>query len=275
MNSSATFELEATPAEAKGAVAVALHAVVLPSSPKPYYNESGITLYHGDCLEILPLFGGVECVVTDPPYGTKIDRDGYGRRQNNRATNGKVGVHIAGDEDLTAFEKMLASANPQLLCTFGSPKKSAEMLAVINAAGLSVTAEIVWDKNIPGLGGGIRYQHENIYIATRSKFEGNGQLFSVMRETSVSRGGEHPHEKPTALVGKLLCYMGRTLVCDPFAGSGTTLRAAKDLGWQAIGIEVNEAYCEIAARRMSQGVLWRQNAGIEACGVEAPHRKTK
>ena len=250
--------LPETPAEAKSGGGVVLQRLVLPSSPKPYYHEDGIALYHGDCLELLPLFA-VECVVTDPPYGTKIDRDGYGRRQNNRATNGKVGVHIAGDEDLTAFGKMLAAANPQLLCTFGSPKKSAEMLAVINAAGLSVTAEIVWDKNIPGLGGGIRYQHENIYIATRSKFEGNGQLFSVMRETSVSRGGEHPHEKPTALVGKLLNYMGQTLVCDPFAGSGTTLRAAKDLGWHAIGIEVNEAYCEVAARRMSQGVLWRQN----------------
>lgn len=225
---------------------------------KPYYDDGkGIVIYNGDCREIMPTLGRFDLLLTDPPYGTKKDCDGYGRRQKNLATNGKVGVHIAGDEDLTAFVGMLAAENSQLICTFGSPKKSYEMLSAIMGAGLSIAAELIWDKNIPGLGGGIRYQHENIYIATPSKFEGNGQLFSVIRETSVSRGGFHPHEKPTGLICRLIVYCGDDVqtILDPFAGSGTTGRAAKDLGRKCTMIEIEEKYCEIAAKRMSQEVL--------------------
>ncbi len=226
---------------------------------KPYYEDTkaGITIYHGDCREILPGLPKVDLVLTDPPYGTQVLRDGYGRRQNNKATNGKVGVHIAGDADLGAFKRMVGAVKCNLLCTFGSPKKSFEMLQAIRRRSFTCVAELVWDKNIPGLGAGIRYQHENIYIAVFENFEfcGYGGLFSVIRETSVSRGGFHPHEKPVDLLKRLLIYAGGETILDPFMGSGTTLRAAKDLRRKAIGIEIEERYCEIAARRLQQEVL--------------------
>ena len=207
-------------------------------------------LHCGDCREIVPTLGKFDLLLTDPPYGTRVESDGYGRRQNNRATNGKVGVQIEGDEDLTVFSEILELVNPNLLFAFSSPKKSFEMLSVIIGNGLSIMAELVWDKNIPGLGGGIRYQHENIYIAAHSKFDGSGQLFSVMRETSVSRGGDHPHEKPVELMKSLISYSGDIqTILDPFSGVGTILIAAENLNRKSTNIELEPNFVAVCLQR--------------------------
>jgi site-specific DNA-methyltransferase (adenine-specific) len=120
---------------------------------------------------------------------------------------------------------------------------------------------LVWDKGHVGLGRIWRHQHELI-IAGRwhdSHVDIGGELYAdvISASATTSTEREHPVEKPTALLGKLIkpiTPMGGT-VLDPFMGSGTTLRAAKDLGRKAIGIEIEERYCEIAAKRMAQGVL--------------------
>ncbi|TXH46488.1 MAG: site-specific DNA-methyltransferase [Desulfurellales bacterium] len=213
-------------------------------SVKPYYFDDLVTLYHGDCREILPMVSA-DVLVTDPPYGTRVDRDGYGRRQIHHGEQ-----HIENDHDLSCFDAAIAATTARRAVAFSSPKRTLEMLSIFTRHGWGVAAEFVWDKLSPGLGGGIRYQHENAYIVARDAFVGGSSISSVLRFASVSRGGKHPHEKPIDLMMKLIEYVGDGEIVDPFAGSGSTLVAAADLNRKAIGIEIEERYCEIAARRL-------------------------
>jgi len=120
---------------------------------------------------------------------------------------------------------------------------------------------VIWDKVNPGLGWRFRRQHEMVMVAHRE----NGKLAWADDATAVPnvipiyppRERQHPNEKPMSLVGRFIEWHTSPgdLVLDPFLGSGTTLRAARDAGRRAIGIELEEAYCEAAARRLDQGVL--------------------
>jgi DNA modification methylase len=231
---------------------------------KPYYEDaaSGIVIYHGDHREVLPTFSASTCaaLISDPPYGTKVARDGYGRRQIHNGNQ-----HIAGDEDLEAMRFACEQAVRLVvrrgwMLMFCSPKRHGEAVAVCEATGWGVRGEVIWDKLRPGLGGGIRYQHETVLLCHRGDAQGRDSLFSVLRGM-VSRpdGADgHPHEKPVDVMGKLVCYSTHPgeLVLDPFSGSGSTLVAAKLCGRKAIGIELNERYCEMAAKRLAQGVLF-------------------
>jgi site-specific DNA-methyltransferase (adenine-specific) len=131
----------------------------------------------------------------------------------------------------------------------------------MDGGGFSFFHSVIWDKVNPGLGWRYRRQHEMLMIAHRS----GGHLRWSNEDVAVSnivrimppRDRWHQNEKPLALVKhfvNLHSFPGDT-VLDPFMGSGTTLRAAKDLGRKAIGIEIEEKYCEIAAKRMAQEVM--------------------
>lgn len=127
--------------------------------------------------------------------------------------------------------------------------------------GLTFFHSVIWDKLNPGLGWRFRRQHEMVMVAHRS----GGKLAWAADDNAVSniqaifppRDRQHPNEKPLDLPARFIAWTTRAgdLVLDPFMGSGTTLRAAQDLGRRAIGIEVDERYCEIAARRLDQQVL--------------------
>jgi len=128
--------------------------------------------------------------------------------------------------------------------------------------GLSFFHSVIWDKANPGLGWRFRRQHEMVMVAHRN----GGKLAWADDEVAVPnvqtlsprhRDRHHPNEKPLDLPARFVTWTTKpdNLVLDPFMGSGTTLRAAKDLGRRAIGIEIEERYCEIAARRMEQEVL--------------------
>lgn len=208
----------------------------------------------GDCLAVLPTLapGSVDAVVTDPPYGTDVPRDGYGRRQLWDATR-----RIAGDSDLSTMLAGLTAARRVLkpdawaVC-FASPKRHAETVAAAQEAGYSVEGEVVWDKAMPGLGGGIRYQHEIVLLLASGEPEGLSELFSVQRVCRVA-AAVHPHEKPTALMRRLVryvCAKGGT-VLDPFAGSGSTGVAAVAEGSRFVGIEREPAYVAIARARIA------------------------
>jgi site-specific DNA-methyltransferase (adenine-specific) len=220
--------------------------------PQPYYQDEQITLYNGDCREILPhLDVQVNSLITDPPYGLNI---GYGRTA--------LGTReIAGDHDDALLTGILADVDHLLTpnawsVIFCGYTHSGKVQDAVAEAGFKVKTVIVWDKGMPSLGEGIRNQHELVVLAKRGKvpaerFTG-GNVWRITRETGRP---EHPHMKPQGLMTRLVDYYsperGGT-VLDPFAGSGSTLIAAARLGRKAIGIEFDRNYCDLIVRRLSQ-----------------------
>jgi DNA modification methylase len=219
------------------------------SLPKPYYDHKGITIYHGNCLEIMPHLEPVDLVLTDPPYGVKRDKgfEGFGGF-------GGFGQPIARrrfeDDNWDSkrppretFALILDSAIRVLI--FGG-----NFFADILPRG---THWIVWDKlNTMPTFGDCELIWTNI---------GRKSIKKITVEYNGLIGKEavrlHPTQKPVKLLIKILKeYSGvGNIVLDPFIGSGTTLVAAKELGRKAIGIEIEEKYCEIAAERLAQEVF--------------------
>ena len=214
---------------------------------KPYYEDGSVTIYHGDCREILPSIEA-DVLLTDPPYGTQFSKlnpkGGYGRRQN--AGLGPEGFTIANDSTTDVRDEVLAlwpPDSPALL--FGSPR-------LPDPPG-EWNDRLVWDKKRPGMNGGPwRYRHETIYVRGEWVRISDASVSIIVAYPEQS---EHIHAKPLALMSRLVGAAPEGTILDPFMGSGTTLRAAKDLGRKAIGIELEERYCEIAAERCSQEVL--------------------
>lgn len=214
---------------------------------RPYYEEGGITIYHGDCREVTAWLEA-DVLITDPPYGTRFSAEnpqgGYGRRQN--AGHGPSGFVIDGDDTTATRDAALAlwaSRGPALV--FGSPRMSDPPGAW--------TDRLVWDKQRPGMNGGPwRYRHESIY-ATRGFIRVSDSDASIL--TYFPERESHIHAKPVALMVRLVKCAPAGIIADPFAGMGATLVAAKLEGRHAIGIEIEERYCEIAAKRLAQGVL--------------------
>lgn len=207
----------------------------------PYYEQSGITIYHGDCREILPGLEGVDCVITDPPYG--IGYDG-GQSQRGSQCLGRV----IGDD--APFDPSLLLSFPDVLC-WGANNYAQELPREGQF--------YVWDKVLSN-GLDVRIAEcEFAWHRKGTKPRIYRHLWSGAYRTGEEAGmrSVHPTQKPVELFRWCVQRMpGETqTVLDPFMGSGTTLRAAKDLGRKAIGIEIEERYCEIAAKRLEQEVL--------------------
>lgn len=219
----------------------------------PYYEDDLVTLYHGDCREVTEWLEA-DVVVVDPPYGTQFSianpKGGYGRRQN--AGLGPEGFVIANDVSAVTRDEVLGlwyreqehgRGGPILV--FGSPRQA-------DPPGVWVD-RLVWNKTRPGMNGGPwRYVHESIYVSAGFERRSNN---SVSILTAFPDQKDHIHAKPIGLMTKLVDCAPPGTIADPFSGSGSTLIAAALLGRRAIGVEIDERYCEIAARRLDQGVL--------------------
>ncbi len=233
-------------------------------STEPYYQDDYCTIYHGNALEILPTLE-FDCIITDPPYGT-----GY----------------YDTDTDITAS---LLGGIECPMAVFGYPEKLVKWCTEIRR----VPDEWVtwWPSNGACRGvnfHGLRSESECIaifgphsmhdlrgpkqraklateYIGANQRGDSHGDsdtrhLADVWRHPSPGLGfqshlRQHPNEKSLQVISLLVQGLPGGTVLDPFMGSGTTLRAAKDLGRKAIGIEIEERYCEIAAKRLAQEVL--------------------
>jgi site-specific DNA-methyltransferase (adenine-specific) len=243
---------------------------------QPYYQDDAVTIYHGDCLEVMAVLpdASIDAVICDPPYGTTA------------CTWDSVIPFVPMWERL---KRLIKSRSPIVL--FGSQPFTS---ALIMSNPQQFRYEWVWDKRLAGNPFVARYQplkvHENILVFSREahnynpqmrigqmKQKGGGysKLFgvdctitrndqyhptSIVAHSNGDRNGKtiyHPTQKPLALMEYLVntyTNAGDT-VLDFTCGSGTTLRAAKNLNRRAVGIEQSEHYCEIAARRMAQEVL--------------------
>jgi len=212
----------------------------------PYYQDDHVTLYHGDCREITEWLTA-DVLVTDPPYGTQFSKEnpkgGYGRRQN--AGLGPEGFTIANDGSTETRDEVLALWGDKPRLVFGSPR-------LPDPPG-EWADRLVWDKKRPGMNSGPwRYRHESIYVTAGFERTSDSAV-SVL--TAFPEQADHIHGKPLGLMVELVAAAPAGLIADPFAGSGTTLVAAKRLARRSIGVEVEERYCEIAARRLCQDVL--------------------
>lgn len=241
----------------------------------PYYQDDSCTIYHGDAPEIMALFKAesIDVIWTDPPYGNGNHQGDLNARLNKY--RGISDQPISNDLPNTmrsVVGAVLLEAARVLkrdccccccCCTGGGgPNPTFAWIATrMDTLGLRFFHSVIWDKINPGLGWRYRRQHEMVMIAHREggklKWANNSLAVPNIYACSPPRQRSHPNEKPLKLVSSFLGWhslIGDTIL-DPFMGSGTTLRAAKDLGRKAIGIELEERYCEIAAKRLGQEVL--------------------
>jgi len=202
----------------------------------PYYDEGGIAIYHGDSRKIVPHLD-VNVIVTDPPYGMSY--------------RSKRSETVLGDKDTALRDSMLESWGDRPALVFGTWR----------AGRPQCRALLVWDKgDSPGMGDtSLPWgpSHEEIYVRGKGwvgRRQASVLRFDGLSSQSVDRP-DHPTPKPVALMRHLLERCPPGVILDPFMGSGTTLVAAKELGRKAIGIELEERYCELAVQRLAQEVL--------------------
>lgn len=220
----------------------------------PYYSDDWVSIYHGDCREVVPTLddGSVDMVLTDPPYGLGI---GYGRTA--------LGLRTIANDTTTDLLLWVVQQCPRVLAddrwaaVFCGYTQVGPVQDSFASLGLGVKTVGVWDKGMPTLGEGIRNQYELFVLARKGKAPERFCGGNVWRCTQGGGRPEHPHEKPGEVLRRLVENYSEpgALVLDPCMGSGTTLRAAKDCNRRSIGIEIEEQYCEIAARRQAQEVL--------------------
>lgn len=245
---------------------------------KPYYQHAGITIYHGDCKDLLPKVADIEnsVIIADPPYGQ---------------------TSLEWDEWTGNWLQAIPEASKSLWC-FGSLRMFAEHQLNFRVAGWKLSQDLVWEKHNGSSFHADRFRrvHESIchfyrgswsevphYVPTTpdatartvrrkkrpphmghieeghytSEDGGPRLMRSVIFMRSEHGRAEHPTQKPIELIKPLIHYgsFGDGYVVVPFSGSGSELVAAKQMGRRAIGIEIEEKYCEIAAKRLSQEIL--------------------
>lgn len=217
----------------------------------PYYDDGRVTIYHGDCRDILPGLRA-NVVITDPPYNA-INRPTGGLRVIDKGAADSTPV------DIPAIASILSKTGASSFYVWCSQEQLSGWLRAMQDHGLTTRTGVWWKTNPSPMNG----EHLWLSAIELCAFgRRSGAIFDRFCEAPVWRGPsetdpDHPTPKPDWLMALAILASSRDgdIVIDPFAGRGTTLRAAKDLGRHAIGIEIEERYCEIAARRCAQEVL--------------------
>jgi DNA modification methylase len=205
---------------------------------KPYYSDELTTIYHGDCREVLP-FLSADALVTDPPYGIG-------------AAKAKAHSSIRNNDDWPKAEWDEVRCEDALLLALSRCKDAAIWGGNFYADVLAASAGwLVWVK--PQADSGFS-------LADCELCWTNREIAARVRRAPRRDGNVHPTQKPVTIMDWTLSFMRGSTVLDPFMGSGTTLVAAKQLGRPAIGIDIEERYCELAANRLAQGVLFGEIA---------------
>jgi site-specific DNA-methyltransferase (adenine-specific) len=209
----------------------------------PYYADDLVTLYHGDARDVVPSLTDIDLLCTDPPYGISY-------RHGARKGGVRFGMDehaIVGDEVPFSPEHLLAVGVRTIL--WGA-NHYADRLP-------SARGWLVWDKR-----DGTASNDQSDAEMAWTNFLSVARVYSARWSGAHRTGREqtdgriHVNQKPVALMAWCIGLAGpATLICDPYAGSGSTLVAAKELGIRSIGVEIEERHCEGAAIRLSQEVL--------------------
>jgi site-specific DNA-methyltransferase (adenine-specific) len=215
---------------------------------KPYYQDSAVTIYHADCRDILPQLEPVNLVLTDPPYGI-----GYGKYES----------HI---DDAEKYPEMIWSVLSECekrvfdgwVGTFQAAKTAPMWASWIPRQWRLISMPKTFVQILPTKGPTWATDYVLVWSVGNPKQKAVGRDWFVCETSDMSKRPDgHPCPRPLNGIKFLVSILSEPyqIILDPFMGSGTTLRATKDLGRKAIGIEIEEKYCEIAAKRMSQEVL--------------------
>lgn len=213
---------------------------------KPYYQDSAVTIYHGDCREIVPQLGKFDLLLTDPPYGIFKKSGGDGKMFGAKTIYSKDASAAEWDKKPDAATIRMMMDCCQKFAIWGGNYMA-------SAIG-DCKAPLVWNK----LTGNNSYADGEMAF---SNIAGTLRIFThqwcgAFKDSERGEKAVHPTQKPVELMRWCISLAGDAqTILDPFAGSGTTGRAAKDLSRKATLIEREEKYCEIAAKRMSQEVL--------------------
>ena len=220
---------------------------------KLYYEEPGITIYHGDCREVLPHLDPVDLVLTDPPFlpvfGTTEDRN-------------DIGNFLIVETWMEVLAKdwhsiLVPSGHLILMCDW---RTYPCFWRAVMRGRWEQRNLVVWAHMAGRKWGVFRFCHQLAFVVQKPpRLEYGappGKQYDVWRSANVPTcERQHPTEKPIDYLRYLLGAISAQIVLDPFMGSGTTLVAAKQLGRRAIGIEIEERYCEMAVKRLSQEML--------------------
>jgi len=222
------------------------------SGPEPYFDDGQVRLFVGDCRKVTAWLEA-DVLVCDPPYGRGWKQGAGGKRAAGRCSN----PGIAGDGDTAVRDAALALWGDRHGIVFGDPLTerpagTRQVLGYKKAA----------DAGTKGTFGGFLRDLELIYLTGPWTAGLNGRS-SVLASGARMVGGEHgvtgryghPHAKPVDVMETLVAACPPGVIADPFAGSGSTLVAARNLGRRAIGVELEERWAEKAARRLSQTAL--------------------
>lgn len=226
----------------------------------PYYEDDACVIYHGDCREVTKWLEA-DVLVTDPPYGINYKSERFGS-DNRPVIAGEDYTGRSSGRHLTVQHVRVRDA---ALKTWGATRPGLVFGSWRAPRPSNTVHRLIWDKSPVGQGGvgPWRVADEEIYLIGPAEVWGSKG--SAQPHTNVLRirgfgsvQGDrpaHPTPKPVGLMVHLITNIPPGVIADPFMGSGSTLRAAKDLGRRAIGVEIEERYCEIAAKRLAQEVL--------------------
>lgn len=244
----------------------------------PYYQDESVTLYHGDCVEVLPSLADIDLIFTSPPYNLGVSSGGgfaATGRKTGTWSGGPLADGYACHDDAMPLDEYEAWQRTVLRLCWAS---LGEAGAIFYNHKPRVQNGLLWtplslNPNLPlrqivtwRRPGGMNFapthflpMYEWILILAKPDFRlrskgasGLGDVWECPPERAVT---EHPAPFPVGLPARAIEGANPALVLDPFSGSGTTLVAARDAGVRSIGIELSERYCEIAAQRLAQDVL--------------------
>lgn len=238
---------------------------------RPYFEVDGVSLYHGDCRDVLPelAVGSVDLVLSDPPYGKQYVGEGKGvRNVNIRGDGARQGMRVLRQALFAALPVLARDAHVLVFCHWESWPDFYDALCPL----IPIKNALVWHKDRGGAGD-TEMEYARDYEVVLYGAQGR-RAITGRRDGAVIRGCPpvgvkrvHPTEKPVGLLEYLIgkhCPPGG-LALDPFAGAGSTLVAARRLGRRAIGVEIDERYCRISAQRLQ--------AEAEAGADTAPARR--
>ena len=212
---------------------------------KPYYQDDAVTIYNADCRKVLPWLDKFDLLLTDPPYGIGM------------AKRGTIGTSKAGKVKDYGKSDWDDETPPSWFLNAAQELTQVSILWGGNYYGLPASScWLVWDKDNTGDFADCELAWTNMTRAVRKfKWRWNGMLQEKCGKDKEYRF--HPTQKPLPLMRWCLSLVpDAQTILDPFMGSGTTLVAAKLEGRKAVGIEINERYCESAVKRLEQGVLF-------------------
>jgi DNA modification methylase len=250
---------------------------------KPYYDDGRCVIYHGDCREVLPTLAAesVDFIFTDPPYGHNNNNNGdlahrreaaLGLVKAGKAEPGAARP-IANDDPETANElvrwfygEARRLLKPGCCCCCcgggGGPDPQFARWSLWMDELIGFKQAVVWDKGGLGMGWHYRRNYELVLVAEKPgaacRWFGGNDVANVVRLPGIKpTESDHPTPKPVSLPARFIEWHSalNDLVLDPFMGGGPTARAAKSAGRRFIGVEFEERYCEIAAKRLAQEVL--------------------